>query len=80
MASDESGVKVACSDGWAGKLKGLVLDPGTCAPTHLVVETGDQAPQDAVVPAARVLVHGFEAIFLDLTLGQLMATCVTPRI
>ena len=60
---------VSCLDGHCGRLRHVVLDPGSAEVTHLVVRIGDG--RDVVLPMAMVARTSAEAIVLDVSSERL---------
>jgi sporulation protein YlmC with PRC-barrel domain len=68
-AEFDIGSEVACSDGVCGTLSRLVVDPGTQAVTHLVVEPRHHRPKGHLVPIRFVTSAG-KRIELSCTRAQ----------
>ena len=79
MDGSQVGMRVCCSNGWAGRLVRLHLHPGTGA-THLAIEIGASPDRQVFVPAERVTNIGCEVLFLDLSLAQLQTYSTPPII
>ena len=65
------GADVTCTDGSAGQLKHLIMDPGTKAVTHLVVDTAPHFGFPVLVPRDRVAEATDDGIRLNCSREQL---------
>ena len=73
MESDfRVGAEIMCTDGKAGQLKHLIVDPGSKAVTHLVVDTAPHFGVPVLVPRDRVLKATEDGIRLSCSREQLV--------
>ena len=75
MERVEVGDRIACCDGWGGKVKQVDDRISPAEGFCLIIETEASPGHDAVVPSKHVQAKGDRVIFLDLTLAQLKALC-----
>ena len=66
-------VPTQCTDGRAGILERIILDPGTKKLTYLVVRRGWLTPKKYLVPVEAAVEVGGDRVFLQCTLSQLKA-------
>ena len=75
MERVEVGDRIACPDGWGGKVKKVDQQLSPAEGFCLIIETEASPGRDAIVPGKHVQAKGDRVIFLDLTLAQLKALC-----
>jgi hypothetical protein len=65
------GAAVECTDGKAGNIDRIVMDPATRQITHLVVRLGWFAPRDVVVPVGLATLSNDDSVTLSISKSQI---------